>query len=61
MAERLRWRLWSWLSNRRGVCPSQAHSRIIWRVRYTPLRIDSTCRSDAARNGTCWCGKVKAK
>ena len=58
---KLRWRLWGLLCRSRRVCPSNAHSALIWRTK--PLRevgIDWMCRSDCAANGACWCGKLRA-
>lgn len=56
--ERLRWRLWNFLSGRPGICPAHAHSLIIWGERRSP-RIDRMCRRDLGRNGSCWCGKLR--
>jgi hypothetical protein len=60
MAERLRWKLWGLLTRSRRVCPANAHSALIWRMR--PAReifVDSMCRKDCALNGACWCGNLR--
>jgi hypothetical protein len=59
MGERLRWKLWGLLTRSRRVCPANAHSALIWRMR--PLReilVDPACRTDCAANGGCWCGNL---
>ena len=61
MREKLRWRLWAWLSSRRGICPANAHTMVIYGdLRHDP-RISSMCRQDCERNGECWCGKLRAE
>lgn len=57
-AGRFRWWLWWRLTRFRSVCPANAHARIIWRTREDTIKIDGTCRLDAANNGRCWCGKL---
>jgi len=59
VAERIRWRLWALVIRLPMVCPSQAHSRLVWRLRDRSIRIDPICRLDADRNGSCYCGKVR--
>lgn len=57
MDNRLGWWLWGLLTRSRRVCPVNAHSALIWRMR--PVREvfeDSTCRRDRADNGRCFCG-----
>ena len=62
MDNRLGWKLWGLLTRSRRVCPANAHSAVIWRMR--PLReifVDSMCRRDCALNGACWCGNLRAR
>ena len=59
MDNKLGWRLWSLACKLRRICPANAHSLIIWGYKRDP-RIDGACRGDLARNGSCWCGKVRA-
>jgi hypothetical protein len=56
---RLRWWLWRRLVKLPNVCTANAHSRIIGRYRDRKVRVDDVCRSDLARNGACWCGKLR--
>ncbi len=61
MAERLRWWLWSMACRLPGICPANAHTTLI--ITYpghgrNPL-VDGICRSDCARNGSCYCGKLR--
>lgn len=52
------WHLWRAASGLPGICPANAHSVLIWRTSLDP-RIDGVCRADLARNGSCWCGKLR--
>lgn len=52
------WAIWGLLTRLRRVCPANAHSLLISRQRRSPFT-DSACRSDAARNGACWCGRLR--
>jgi hypothetical protein len=56
--ERLRYRLWWWLSERKDICPATSHSRVVWGIRDAALRIDSGCLQEG--DASCWCGKVRA-
>ena len=58
-AGRLRWWLWGKLSDRPGVCPANAHSRVIYGERDRSIKVDSMCRRDLSRTGTCYCGKLR--
>lgn len=58
--ERTRWKIWGWLTKLPNVCPANAHSVVIWRNRRSIL-VDSACRRDCERNGSCWCGKLRAE
>jgi hypothetical protein len=54
---RFRWWLWNHSQRFRRVCPANAHSLLIWGYQRNPC-IDRACRTDCARNGCCWCGKL---
>lgn len=56
--ERVRWKLWWWLTKSRHICPANAHTLLIYGDRRDP-RIDDGCRRDCAANGTCWCGRLR--
>lgn len=60
-ASRFRWWLWRLVTRSKRVCPANAHSRLIWRIRDQPIGIDDVCRRDAAACGVCWCGKIDPK
>jgi hypothetical protein len=56
--DRLRWRVAYALNRIPGMCWANLVS---WALRYRSLREtrqDWMCRSDTARNGCCYCGKV---
>lgn len=57
--ERNRWRLWSLIVRHPKVCPVNAHSVMVCGIRDRTLLINHMCRTDCARNGTCWCGKLR--
>ena len=59
MFERLRWRLWRFVIKRPNVCPTSAHSVIVWGNRDQSIKIGPMCHRDADRNGSCWCGKLQ--
>lgn len=58
LGSRLWWRAWALLGKAPKVCPARLHSLMFWRSRTSPL-IDAACRTDLARNGSCWCGKLR--
>lgn len=61
MSERLRWRIARWLDRRDGWCWANLVGWALYGSRSRPLRecrIDATCRRDAARTGTCYCGAL---
>jgi hypothetical protein len=55
---RVRYRLWSWLLRHPRACPASSHSLVVWGISERPW-IDEMCKSDCARNGSCWCGKLR--
>ena len=60
VALRLRWWLWRQVCRHPNVCPAQAHSLIVWGCMDRRPQIDDGCRTDCTRNGSCWCGKLRA-
>lgn len=58
MNEKLRWKIWNALTKLPNICPANAHSVVIYGERRDP-RVDAACRRDFARNGVCWCGKLR--
>jgi hypothetical protein len=59
--ERFRWWLWRLATRVPWVCPANAHTAIVLDHpgRDRRVRIDRACRTDMARTGTCWCGRLR--
>lgn len=57
---RLRWWLWRNSSRLARTCPANAYTRLVMRDKDVSTQVDSICRSDLARNGACWCGKLRS-
>jgi hypothetical protein len=56
--ERFRNRVWGWACRWPKVCPANSHTLIVWKSWRSPW-IDTACRMDYARNGTCYCAKLR--
>lgn len=59
VAKHLRWRIAAALNLLRGQCWANLVDWALGRKWWPWSPVDRICRSDAAQNGTCYCGKLR--